>query len=280
LEESSDDRYYPLIVDKNGDLIYPVGERILRFASDDAVQSGDLPQVGLYCHDPKSRNFVSSSSIKPLAADAPYVPLRCNNAGKFTIFNGTSDEEIDIYKARCTEKQYPILLKHKNEVALCSNLGADGRNNDLENSIRTVQIGWNMSEINPNMKIKEMIKMCIDEKVFGTLWTRHIVHGKSIDFQDKGPRGNFRNDNPGQKRFFNGGASSRLESMYSKDEQRIMINSTLNINTAEDAANVDRYNNLNGKPIIEERKNFFAKGICLLTLHLSISWNNTQPTTT
>ena len=48
--------------------------------------------------------------------------------------------------------------------------------------------------------------------------------------------------------------------MYSKDEQRIMINSTLNIQTAEDAANVDRYNNLNGKPIIEESKNFFAKG--------------------
>ena len=31
LEESSDDSKYPLIVDKNGDLIYPVGERILRF---------------------------------------------------------------------------------------------------------------------------------------------------------------------------------------------------------------------------------------------------------
>merc|ERR1711981_1325856 len=110
-----------------------------------------------------------------------------------------------------------------------------------------------MSAIDPNIKIREMIRLCIDKKVYGTIWTKHIVRGNSIEHQDKGgSRPSFRSDNPRQKRFFNGGASSRITRMYSKKKQVTMIDVTLKNKTANDAEKIDGYNSLSGKPIIDK----------------------------
>ena len=112
---------------------------------------------------------MAKSSIAPLNRNARYVPLSCNSDGNFTLSDDTQvdpskGEEVDIYKAKCTQKQYPILIKHQNETELCSNVGADGRTSDLEAHVHTVQIGWNMSAIDPNIKIREMVSRNFRER--------------------------------------------------------------------------------------------------------------------
>ena len=55
------------------------------------------------------------------------------------------------------------------------------------------------------------MEVCIDEKFHGTLWTRHIVRGASLEYQDKGGhRPSFKSNNPYQKRFFDGLSSSKI----------------------------------------------------------------------
>ena len=58
------------------------------------------------------------------------------------------------------------------------------------------------------------IRICRDENTYGTLWSYHIVHGESIEYQDKGKRRpDFRSDDVkrGRKsRFFGGMSSSKL----------------------------------------------------------------------
>lgn len=206
---------YPLFVDGYGDIIYPVGGRKLTFDNGDTL--------GLYCHffgkSKRKQSYVSKSSIKPLKKNARYVPLKCND-GTFTLVDDPTNEAVDVYKAACTKKQYAALTKHVGETSLCSDIGADGRTYDLDNTIHSVQIGWNMSAINPDAKLTDMIQLCIDEKVYGTLWTRHIVRGKSIEHQDKGgSRPTFRGDNPGRKRFFNRASNKALNTLYKKKMQ-------------------------------------------------------------
>ena len=75
-------------------------------------------------------------------------------------------QEVDIYKAKCTVKQYPLVIKHENETSLCSSLGADGRQTDLEGNIHTVQIGWNMSAVKPGLEIKEMVSIIFKLSIF------------------------------------------------------------------------------------------------------------------
>jgi len=227
--------YYPLIVDAKGDIIYPVGEKKLKFDNDD--ESLKMPQVGFYCHKfdktGKIKSKVKSSSIKPLKKDAAYVPLRCNEDGNFTLFNEGKNamEAVDVHKVSCTKKGlYPVLKKSQDETTLCSSVGADGRTDELQNNIHYVEIGWNMSAMTNGpeqlvapTEIKDMIQLCIDEKEYGTIWTRHIIRGKSLLFQDKGgSRPSFKTDNPRQKRFFDGLSSSKLMRMYSKRSQKLM----------------------------------------------------------
>ena len=111
-----------------------------------------LPQVGFYCHKfnkrGKIKSKVSSNSIKPLKKNAVYVPLRCNSDGTFSLFNEGRNftESVDVHKVSCTHKGlYPILKKRNDNSTLCSEIGADGRTNDLWNNVRYVEIGWNMT---------------------------------------------------------------------------------------------------------------------------------------
>ena len=87
-----------------------------------------------------------------------YVPLTCNKDGTFSILGSTSQDAVDVHVARCTNKQYPELKKHVDEDKLCSDIGADGRTDDLQTSLHTVQIGWNMSAINSDLDFKEMVR--------------------------------------------------------------------------------------------------------------------------
>ena len=93
-------------------------------------------------------DLTKAVSIKPLKKSAAYVPLRCNSNGKFTLFDPKEDtkKDVDPHKVKCKGGQLrPTLKKHKAQENLCSEIGADGRLNDLRNTIRLVEIGWNMS---------------------------------------------------------------------------------------------------------------------------------------
>ena len=78
------------------------------------------------------------------------------------MFGSTSNDEVDVHNARCTQKQYPALKKHVGEGKLCSDVGADGRADNLQNYLHTVQIGWNMSAIDPGLEFKELVRAKID----------------------------------------------------------------------------------------------------------------------
>ena len=121
-------------------------------ASDDQVSDDILPQVGLYCHkfskSGKVQSKVSSRSITPLKSSSAYVPLRCNSDGTFSLFNEDASYEniVDVYKAYCTRRGlYPVLKKHVEKTELCSDIGVDGRSDDLSGHVHYVEIGWNMS---------------------------------------------------------------------------------------------------------------------------------------
>ena len=47
------------------------------------------------------------------------------------------------------------------------------------------------------------IEVCIDEKAYGTLWTRHFVYGVSIYENDYNVRPDFKVDNYNENRYFN-----------------------------------------------------------------------------
>ena len=47
------------------------------------------------------------------------------------------------------------------------------------------------------------IEICIDEKAFGTLWTKHNIFGVSIYENDYNSRPDFKVDNYGENRYFN-----------------------------------------------------------------------------
>ena len=98
-------------------------------------------------------DLTKASSMKPLKKSTAYVPLRCKSNGKFALFEEKGEkeegsEDVDPHKIKCKGKRKklrPTLKKHNDQDKLCSEIGADGRLDDLQNTIRYVEIGWNMS---------------------------------------------------------------------------------------------------------------------------------------
>ena len=138
------------------------------------MSSDKLPQIGLYCHKfgktGKIKSKVSSSSSRNRLflsnSSSAYIPLRCNSDGTFSLYNDRAYGEItmDVYRTYCTGRGrlYPVLKKHTNETELCSDIGVDGRKDDLSNHVHYVEIGWNMSAMNfgtrlPPMKPKNVV---------------------------------------------------------------------------------------------------------------------------
>ena len=97
-------------------------------------------------------DLTKATSINPLKKSAAYVPLRCNSNGKFTLFDQKEHRGVDPHKVKCKGGRKggqlrPTLKKHKDQEKLCSEIGADGRLDDLRNKIRFIEIGWNMSGV-------------------------------------------------------------------------------------------------------------------------------------
>ena len=93
-------------------------------------------------------DLTEATSIKPLKKSTDYVPLKCKSNGKFTLFDQKEDrsKDVDPHKVKCNKgKLRPTLKKHRDQEKLCSEIGADGRVEDLQKTIRFVEIGWNMS---------------------------------------------------------------------------------------------------------------------------------------
>jgi hypothetical protein len=76
-------------------------------------------------------------------------------------------ETVDVNKVSCTTNRlYPVLKKDTHGTALCSNVGADGRTDDLLSTVHYVEIGWNMSAmtfVDENhfapTEIKDMVRL-------------------------------------------------------------------------------------------------------------------------
>ena len=93
-------------------------------------------------------DLTEATSIKPLKKSTDYVPLKCKSNGKFTLFDQKEDrsKDVDPHKVKCNKgKLRPTLKKHRDQEKLCSEIGADGGVEDLQKTIRFVEIGWNMS---------------------------------------------------------------------------------------------------------------------------------------
>ena len=185
------------------------------------------------------------------------VALTCTG-GHFlmTIPNSKRTKRIPVEKATCNRKQEPRLVRSQEK---CSLVGTDGRTGDLETLVR-VTLGWQLKD-----SFIQQIELCIDESNFGTLWTRHTVHGASIAFRDKNDRPGFRVDTSKNKRlqicveytclilrFFKGFTNSKMYRLYDKDNQLDVLTSTLGGVTT-----------FNGEDIIDTSKtgtDFLAKG--------------------
>ena len=84
---------------------------------------------------------------------------------------------------------------------------------DLTELVRA-SISWKIDD-----KYIEQIGLCIDERMFTTIWTNHTVHGASIDYGDKGDRPGFKIDTSGTKHFFPWASSSKMKKYYTKKNQ-------------------------------------------------------------
>ena len=73
--------------------------------------------------------------------------------------------------------------------------------------------------------------MCVDERMFATIWTNHTLHGANIDFRDIDPgRPGFRIDTSGTKRFFPWATSTNMNKYYSKKSQLSQVKKVLGTN--------------------------------------------------
>ena len=94
-------------------------------------------------------------------------------------------KRVLVEETTCNQRQEPLILRSK---AQCSPIGVDGRTNNLDSLVR-VSIGWQIEESN----YFEQIGLCVDEANYGTIWTKHTLHGQNIAHRDKHP------DRPGFK---------------------------------------------------------------------------------
>jgi len=203
-------KYPPLLV-QNGDFVFPSSrteddERILNFDED--------APLDLYCHGSErgqGSTFVNISgtpSLPPVSTGESKVALTCiGGVFKRLLFETT----VSVEAASCNKKQEPLLMRRQEA---CSPVGADGRTDSLSELVR-VSIGWNIAG-----KFLEQIGLCMDERMFATIWTNHTLHGANIDFRDIDPgRPSFRIDTSGTKRYFTWATSTKMNQYYAKKNQ-------------------------------------------------------------
>jgi len=232
--DSLSGKFPPLLL-QNSDFIFPSsenseGKRILEIGSGDELE--------LYCHG--SIKYAKDTYLQYTNLPAtPSLTLKCLDEAFVTDTN----MQVSVQTISCNRKQEPRLIKTQET---CSPVGADGRESTLED-LYTVQIGWMIHE-----KFLEQIRICIDEKVYGTIWTNHTVHGKHINFRDiDDSRPGFRIDNSYLKRYYTWTTSTKMQGYYSKKTQASTVLKLLG------------HNEINGNAVIETSSsgtNYFAKG--------------------
>ena len=102
-------------------------------------------------------------------------------------------------------------------------------------------IGWKIGS-----KYQKQIGICVDEKLFGTIWTNHLLHGANIEFQDKDPnRPHFQTDG-----FFQWTTQTKMEGYYKKSAQMKQLKKLLRTG-----------NKIDGKKLIDVKsgEHYFAK---------------------
>ena len=148
----------------------------------------------LFCHGTKHRTNALKGSSLGVSGNPQSLDLVCNNGQFQTVKGQAISMNTDFYMASCKNVMEPEVIRE--DQSDCSKgLGADGRTEDLAN-ITLVKVGWKFFD-----HFEEQYQACIDEKVYGTLWTHHTVLGKSIDYRDTASgRPSFRADSRGYSR--------------------------------------------------------------------------------
>jgi len=224
---------YPPLLLQNKQFVYPTSEdadehRRLKFDSGEKLE--------LFCHGSTRYQISTYVKISGLPEEKN-LQLTCSDGDFYS-----GETKVTVESATCNRRQEPRLVKSQEP---CSPVGADGRTSELSD-LYTVQIGWVIHDT-----FIEQVRLCIDEKVYGTLWTNHTVSA-FIEHRDiDAGRPGFRIDNTYLKRFYTWGTSTKLTSYYSKNSQEETVENLLGHNT------------INGQEVIETSSsgtNYFAKG--------------------
>jgi len=229
---------FPPLLVQNGDFVFPTSrteddERILTFEEDDPLD--------LFCHGSERGQKNTYVQLDGGDTKDSKVALTCiGGVFKRLLYETT----VAVEAASCNRRQEPLLMRRQE---VCAPVGADGREGDLDKLTRA-SIGWRLDG-----KFKEQIGLCLDEKLYATIWTNHTLHGASIEYRDIDPdRPGFRIDTSGTKRFFPWATSTKMNKYYSKRSQLAQVKDILGTN-----------NKLGSLNIIETSRSgtyYFAKG--------------------
>jgi len=208
-----------MIVDAESDQVLYPESRTLEFGNGD--------RFALYCHSTeKDGNYLDLDDGSDDVTD--YLVVSCND-GAFVV----DGDEFDLLEVSCRKRIEPRITKIFDEKTTCANQGADGRQNDLIGNLHTVEIGWQVRDT-----YTKMIELCIDEKVYGTLWTKHNVYGKSIYHNDHNKRPGFKADNYYEHRFFNFSSTHGMNHLYSRNAEAEVVERILGTSTLPDGTTI------------------------------------------
>ena len=146
----------------------------------------------VFCHG--HGNVLNMANLDEAKVDR--LVLECKD-DKFVHVPSQTEISLEtIQRATCAQRQYPHIIRE--EKSNCSQgYGADGAPIEDLNDVVLVKVGWTFEHF------KEQYTACIDERIFGTIWTHNIVLGKSICCRVKrGRRPPFIVDNEGKHRFY------------------------------------------------------------------------------
>jgi len=212
---------------KSGEILYPLDSRKLE------IENGQ--EVGILCHATEGKETVIKGVSLPKGVkDATLVRVQCSN-GKFK--NLDTKKSVNVANVACTGKGFEPIVKVVADSVFksCSSVGVDGRSKDLTGQLIHVQIGWGI----PEFGFKPQIDLCVDNKMFGTVWTNHTIM-PGIEQKDKrpGPRPSFKSDVSSKSRFFSGASSSTMTKLYSQSNQVLVFKEDLNNNELKDGSEI------------------------------------------
>jgi len=194
LQRALKDNDNPPLLLQNNAFLYPTEKNEKK---ENILTIDEGSDVRLYCHSLNPSAVGKSAQYlkfpKKVKLESSYDATLTCMGGDFYL-RGTQSK-VGVESVGCSQRQEPQIIS---ESAPCSPVGADGRKTDLGSLVKA-SIGWNITG-----HFIQQISLCIDEKVFSTIWTAHTIHGKNIMFNDVDGRVPFRVDNTKKMRFFQG----------------------------------------------------------------------------